>query len=118
MNSEYLNELQTSFSVSSEHGSFRLLSAQVTLAPLAMRLVLAGLVAALSVAGADSILVLGSAAAAGTGISLGLGGATGGIASGLAAIGLLGNPLVGSWPLPLRCQETDLLSAITPHYGL
>nr|XP_027214373.1 glycine-rich cell wall structural protein-like [Penaeus vannamei] len=55
-----------------------------------MRLVLAGLVAALSVAGADSILVLGSAAAAGTGISLGLGGATGGIASGLAAIGLLG----------------------------
>ncbi|XP_047491179.1 glycine-rich cell wall structural protein 1.8-like [Penaeus chinensis] len=70
-----------------------------------MRALWAGLLAALSVAGADAILVLGSAAAAGTGVSLGLGGAAGGIASGLAAIGLLGKPQV--------VRETALLRVIS-----
>lgn len=60
------------------------------------RVLLAALVAALAVPYADSILALGGAAAAGTGISLGLGGAgglAGGLASGLAAVGLLGKPV-------------------------
>lgn len=88
-----MNELQRPFPFLQAR-LFRLPLLQVL--PAAMRAMWAGLLAALSVAGADAILVLGSAAAAGTGVSLGLGGAAGGIASGLAAIGLLGKPQVGS----------------------